>query len=113
MNTEPNASEPVLSSSPILVPTENEEILDSVDFHHHLQLMNSTTSVSVPLDYDFPSILLTHFKGIVGELSSLERPKKKGKLQYWIAPFLNRKAGLSSMTPSRNSKAERFNLNIR
>ena len=79
---------------------EMEESMNSAEFHSQLQLLKSTPPELELMDYDFPSVLITYFKEIVSELSTLESPKKIGRLQFWIAPFLKRKAGLSSLTPA-------------
>ena len=85
--------------SPLVQVEENHENLSSAAFLCQIEASNSSGVGTEHLNRDFPLILATHFKPIISELVDLIRPVPKKKLRTWIAPYLKRKAGITSLNP--------------
>jgi hypothetical protein len=79
-------------SSPMITVVENQEGGASAEFHREIEARNAQQTGVEHLNLQFPAILMTFYKETVTELSVIQRPVKKSKLIYWVAPYLKSEA---------------------
>ena len=109
MRAEATSTEATTVPSPATTSmVKSQDASGCAQFHSQLPLLNDAASETELLNYCLPAVLTTDLLGIVSEQSLVERPKKRGRLQNWSSPSINRKAktnasirkrGLPEMTP--------------